>query len=133
MNLRGGGIEVLLQTPNNGCVKILSPIDWPIAQNEGLRLLKDLCVKQEVKKKGEVIGRKISVVDFQMLREEISCLLKAGGKFKIDSGKEYNTANVLVTFRGDTCNEFSDKVCHLGGNSIKLDRVIERFLCLIGS
>ena len=133
MNLQGGGIEVILQTPNNGCVKILSPIDWPITQNGGMRLLKDLCVKQEVKKKGKVIGRKISKVDFQMVREETTCFLKVGGKINLDDGENYNNANVLVTFRKDSCKDFNDKVCYLGGNSSKLDRVVERFLCIMGS
>ena len=130
-NTQGGGIEVILNTPNNGCIKILAPIDWPGSQTEGLRLLRELCLKQEVKKNNRVVGRKITKNNFESLKGDINCVLKSGGDVCWSEGKGLYNKNILVSCtQTDMLDNYT--ACYLGGNSTKVDRMIERFLCIMG-
>ena len=43
LNNEGNGVEVILKTPKNVCIRLLSPLKIPKSKNDGLLFLKKLC------------------------------------------------------------------------------------------
>ena len=108
---------------------------WPKAKNEGLRTLKDLCLKQEVKRAGQLVGFKVPHTTFLSLKSEAVGLLRMGGVPTWSEGRVIKDMTILVNHNNNSILDAEEKkvIVFTGGNSMSMDRMIERLLCIIGS
>ena len=109
-----------------------APIVWP---NDGLRALKELCLKQEVKREGRLIGFKVSNATFLGIKSEADGFLRIGGSPAWSDGRVIKDKTLIVKYNNDTIqnDEKNKDMVFIGGRSGCLDRMIVRLLCIVGS
>ena len=131
LNNEGNGVEVILKTPKNVCIRLLSPLKIPKSKNDGLLFLKKLCLSSEVKQKGHIVGKRIRVDEFNRMKDTASVILRGGGCVPWEKQNSFKDETVLIKYNEMASVNDKSKTFHVGGSSQKLDRVIDRFMCII--
>ena len=131
-NKEHDGIIVILKTPNDGCIQLSAPVSWPKSHGEGIRLLKQICLKTETKKKGCLFSKKIPIREYKRIKDIIEYQLVIGGSVSWEEKFIFKNTDVFVKCRSKEQQD-GKTLCYVGGVNQALDVTITRFLCIIGS
>ena len=121
-----------MKTRKNGCIRLLAPLDWPKQNGDGLSLLRKVCLEPEVKRKGCVIGRKIPVSEFDKLAGNAECRLVSGGQVSWEHRDSVKQMDIFIKHKSAESQVTRNTQFYVGDSSLKLDRILDRFMCIIG-
>ena len=125
-------MEGYLRRVENVCIKLICGFEWPSSESMGKQWLLSLCLKQETKRMGKVIGRKISEANWLMVRREITHKIITGAPLTNQVYERPNT-NIMINY-SDKMTQENEMICvSVGVQSMALCRRVDRMLYWMSS